>query len=227
MSNANLSPARMRLAEHLESIPALGAEVARREAPVNRLKAELSRAAAELNELETYFGADHARSIAEAARSDDVLALQEAMAPGKSLLALETARRKKATIEAALAECGEEFGTAAAALAQKRAEMDSLLIAVLQEEHVAALARRERARQAYVDADIIALMLTKLFSEHGAPSIGSSLNFRSDWLRAGERAAEALSAALRAEPSVAQVEEARRRWAWMLSRLPTDVTARY
>lgn len=87
-------------------------------------------------------------------------------------------------------------------------------------EHAAALARREQARQAYVEADAEAQALTALIREQGSAGIpGSSLAYNRDWLRAAEQASAALFASLLPEPSIARIEAARSNWRTKLAQL--------
>lgn len=87
-------------------------------------------------------------------------------------------------------------------------------------EHAAALAAREMARQAFVKADADAQALTALIREQGSVGIpGSSLAYRTDWLRAAEKASAALFASLLPEPSIARIEAARSRWKAKLAQL--------
>lgn len=92
-------------------------------------------------------------------------------------------------------------------------------------EHKAALARRERARQAFVEADADVIGLTHVIRGGGRAGLpGSSLDYsaeRIEWMRAAERASSALFAALLPEASPSQIESAHARWKLALSRLLT------
>jgi hypothetical protein len=91
-------------------------------------------------------------------------------------------------------------------------------------EHSAALERRELARQAFVAADADAQALTALIREQGSVGVpGSSLAYNVDWLRAGERASEALFKALLPHTPPQQIAAARMRWVAFL--LETETAA--
>lgn len=80
-------------------------------------------------------------------------------------------------------------------------------------EHAAALARREDARQAFAAADAECIAITNVIREQGSAGLpGSSLNYRTEWLRAAERASAALFEGHLPEAHPTQIEEARLRW---------------
>lgn len=87
-------------------------------------------------------------------------------------------------------------------------------------EHTAALARREAARAAFAAADADAVGITHALRDQGSAGLpGSSLAYKTEWLRAAEKAAAAMFSGRVPEASVNQIEEARLRWKASLARL--------
>ncbi|WP_375791093.1 hypothetical protein ACE102_03125 [Bradyrhizobium sp. vgs-9] len=93
--------------------------------------------------------------------------------------------------------------------------MTQALIDVLLAEQAAALTRREAARKEFVQADADAIAIRTLLFDCGR-EVSSQ-----DWLRAGERAAEAYGSTLLAQSTPDEVAEAIQRWRTKLSQLST------
>src|SRR4051794_8484185 len=92
-------------------------------------------------------------------------------------------------------------------------------IDTLLNEHAAALVRREAARAAFAEADADVIGLTVVIREEGGAGLPGPPNLKIDWMRAAERASAALFAGLLPEANPAQIDEARMRWKYTLSRL--------
>ncbi|MCD9110272.1 hypothetical protein [Bradyrhizobium japonicum] len=90
---------------------------------------------------------------------------------------------------------------------------ENSIIAILLSEQAAALARREAARRAFIAADSDAIAIRTLLFDHGR-EVSSQ-----DWLRAGERAAEAYGSTLMAQSTPDEVAKALQRWRAKLSQL--------
>lgn len=100
------------------------------------------------------------------------------------------------------------------------ANENTIIIATLLAEQASALARREAARRQFVEADSDAIAIRTLLFDQGRELASKN------WLRAGERAAEAYFSALMPEPTPAQVAEALQRCIELLARLAVDPSAR-
>lgn len=111
-------------------------------------------------------------------------------------------------------------------LSTAEADIDSYIIAVLLKEHADVLARRRVARDAFIAVEAEAIALTELFGEHGRAGPGANINYKVDWLRAGERAAAALREQGGPQVPISWVTAALQRWSQTLQRLVTDATAR-
>lgn len=94
--------------------------------------------------------------------------------------------------------------------------MTNRIIETLLAEQAAALARREAARRQFVAADAEAIALRTLMFDRGRELASQ------EWLRAGERAADAYWSAFMPEPTPAQVAEALQRCSELLARLAID-----
>lgn len=93
-------------------------------------------------------------------------------------------------------------------------------IGAVLKEHADVLARREVARQAFVDADADARALGQLIRDQGGAGLPGSGpgGYRTDWLRAAESAGDAFYKTLLPETSPYQIAEAYVRWKATLSK---------
>ena len=97
---------------------------------------------------------------------------------------------------------------------QEHAVFQNGPIEIVLKEHSAALARREAARLAFVEADADAMALTEVICKQGSIGTpGSSLDYDVNWLRAAERASESSFKSLLPVISPPQYAEAHGRWA--------------
>jgi hypothetical protein len=132
-----LSPARAALDQHLAAQAKLRTEIQRVEKPVTELRHRLAAAAADLGAAERDLAgaeAAHSAAIAKAAREGSTAPLPKAPVREELLEHIEEAKRNKAAVERALAECAADLNVATTALRGAEGTVGPLILGVVVEE---------------------------------------------------------------------------------------------
>jgi hypothetical protein len=137
----------------------------------------------------------------------------------------QNAERLVGSIETRLTKCLAEEARVDVALRNAISNCDPLVRAVIAEEYELALERLGNAKSEYVAAQMEAIALSRVCSEH-AQSLRHGDLQRIPWFRAGERAKATLNRQPSAEVSAAEVNATAARWQTALERLSSDATAR-
>jgi hypothetical protein len=227
-ASATLSPARSHLADHLAAIARAQADVDRASRPVARLREQVRVASEQLAAADAELAAidvQHAARIRDAAKSGAAIEVGKPPVREKVEAAVESARRTKAAVERALAECAADLNVATAALRGVEGKGEPLMLAVLLEEHVPTIERWHQARAACIAAEAELLGLQDAIAAHGRDLQAKEAGRGIAWLREWE----ALRGAWQKEPvreiAPADIQAASNRWIAMLARLATDSAA--
>lgn len=137
----------------------------------------------------------------------------------------QNAERLVGAIQTRLTKCLAEEASVGVALQNAISNCDPLMRAVIAEEYELALERLANARAEYVAAQIDAIALSRVCSEH-ARSLRHGHLQRISWLRAGERAKAVLNGQPSAEVSASEINATVARWKTALERLSSDARAR-
>ena len=137
----------------------------------------------------------------------------------------QNAERLVGSIQTRLTKCLAEEASVDVALRNAISNCDPLMRVVIAEEYELALERLASARAEYVAAQIDAIALSRVCSEH-ARSLRHGHLQRIPWLRAGERAKATLNRQPSAEASATEIDATVARWKTALERLSSDAGAR-
>ena len=137
----------------------------------------------------------------------------------------QNAERLVGSIQTRLTKCLAEEARVDVALRNAISNCDPLVRAVITEENELALERLANARAEYVAAQIDAIALSRVCSEH-ARSLRHGDSQRIPWFRAGERAKAVLNRQPSAEATATEVNATVARWQTALERLSSDARAR-
>jgi hypothetical protein len=140
-------------------------------------------------------------------------------------IVFQNAERLVGSIQTRLTKCLAEEASVDVALRSAISNCDPLMRAVIAEEYELALERLANARAEYVAAQIDAIALSRVCSEH-AQSLRHGELQRIPWFRAGERAKAVLNRQQSAEASATEVNVTVARWKIALERLSIDARAR-
>jgi hypothetical protein len=225
-----LSPARAALAQHLTHLTKLTGDLERVSKPVDRLRAQLAEAMAELQKAESNLAtidAEHSARIAEAARLD----AGSVEPPGSTdaEAAIERSRRNVNSIRQALAECSNDQQRAHANLEAAKTAFDQLALRIFVEEHDVRLEAWARARDLYFISEVELLGLHEAIGQHardlqdkvpgaGLPWFQRLEALRPPWTLAHGHVTERSPRAIMASAS---------RWAAVLIKLKSDPSATF
>ena len=137
----------------------------------------------------------------------------------------QNAERLVGSIQTRLTKCLAEEARVDVALRNAVSNCDPLVRAVITEENELALERLANARAEYVAAQIDAIALSRVCSEHARSLRHGDLQ-RIPWFRAGERAKAVLNRQPSAEAAATEVNATVARWQTALERLSSDARAR-
>jgi hypothetical protein len=163
-----LSPARQALADHLEHLAKLAAEVERKSKPVARLREQLSAAHVDLQNAEHVLAdidAAHSAAIAKAARED--CCSEQPVESSDAEAAVSRARRNVNSIRMALEEVSQDQIQANANLEAAKTRFDQLALDILVEEFSTRLPQWALQRDKFHLAEIDMLGLLQALGEHG------------------------------------------------------------
>jgi|ERR1700722_19066126 hypothetical protein len=175
----------------------------------------------ELAEIEAYYG-QVVRNASDTGRAVDfttisVYALAETV--------FQNAERLVGSIQTRLTKCLDEEARVDVALRNAISNCDPLMRAVIAEEYELALERLVNARAEYVAAQIDAIALSRVCSEHARSLRHDDLQ-QIPWFRAGERAKDVLNRQPSAEASATEINATVARWKTALEHLSSDARAR-
>jgi hypothetical protein len=137
----------------------------------------------------------------------------------------QNAERLVGSIQTRLTKCLAEEASVDVALRNAINNCDPLMRAVIAEEYELALERLANARNEYVAAQIDAIAISRVCSEH-AQSLRRDDLQRIPWFRAGERAKAVLNRQPSAKASATDINATVARWKTALQRLSSDARAR-
>ena len=233
-NHGGLSPARQALAQHIEQLEKLAADLETKQKPCRWLQEKLSAATAELGRAEAALAAvdaAHAAALAQAARSAGAatpapVSPPSAGAGGAEEAAVHRARRDCNSVSMALNEVRQDEARAAAAFEQAKARGAELELQVFVELHHELLKIWADAHEKEVVAEQRLLSLHEAVGEHGraleAKTPGSGLV----WLRALEKMRTPPPGAAPArELTPRDIMNGAAQYASMVERLKTDAGA--
>ena len=137
----------------------------------------------------------------------------------------QNAERLVGSIQTRLTKCLAEEASVDVALRNAINNCGPLTRAVIAEEYELALERLANARAEYVAAQIDAIALSRVCSEHARSLRHGDLQ-RIPWFRAGGRAKAVLNSQPSAEASATDINATVARWKTALERLSSDARAR-
>lgn len=223
-----ISPARRALADHVEALAGAAEAVERAARPIAQMSDQIAAADRRLAEAETNLAAfdnRHAAAIARAVADGRAAPAANVAAREKLEAATSLATKNAVALRAALSQCEAIRETAMMNLQNQRLGFDAVAVAVIEEEFARALDQREAARAAFLEADVEAQALARLFGVFGRDVTGG-VNPKIEWLRAGERAHSVYEKMQRPEPLARDVVAALARWLSALDRMRSDPAAR-
>jgi len=224
-----LSPARTALAQHIEHLATLAAEVERASRPVHWCKSQVNKAQGELVEAEAALAAidnAHSARIVEAAKNGTFS--EQPVESAEAEAAVSRARRNCNSVRQALAECEGDLQRANANLEAANANFAPLALAVLVAEHHAHLARWAKARDAYHLAEVQLLGLHSSIGEYGRTLESKAPGAGLGWLRQLEKLHPPWNIESgQQERGPREVAAAAGRWAVVLERLRADPNAAF
>jgi len=225
---AFLSPARRALAEHLMTVARADADFAKANRPAERLREQLQIATGQLAAAEADLAeidAKHAEQIRDQAKTGGEIALTKPPQSAKAEAAIDIARRTCNAVRAALVECETEANAAAVVLRAAQSRSDALVMAVMLEEHGAALERHARACSDFVAAEADCFAIAAAMGAHGCRREAATPGSGISWLQAVYALRESFAKQRVAESTPAEVRARQAQWITALARMAVNATA--
>jgi chromosome segregation ATPase len=227
LHEVRLSPARRALADHLTVVATASVEVEKAERPVARLREQARVASQQLTAAEADLAAidkRHSDSIRDAAQSGAEITLDKPPTAAVAEATIENARRTLNAVRGALLECEAAADTARKALRDVMAQSDQLVMAVMVEEHDAALVCLSQAYTAYETAVAEVAGIRGSIFERAQALQRRAPDEAHPWFACGN--ALQAKAAKTMLVSDANMRTVAARWAGAMVQLATDATAR-
>ena len=222
----NLSSARRALTDHVANVGRAKADLERATKPAARLREQLRVANEQLAAAEADLAAvdaQHASAMRDQARSGIEITSRNPPASANEEAALERARRTVNAIRAALTECEGEVRTASSVLRDAEAQLDPLLLAVMNDEFEEALQDHRQTYNRFIESENEIRGMLDAIATRGRALLGNEPERGRAWLQGCERMVLAHG---KMPADVGDFRPASARWTATLTRLATDASAR-